>query len=109
MNIKIILMKIFFREYNFYVYILGSISGTLYIGMTNNLFRRMSEHKNKLVEGFSKKYGCDKLLYYEYFEYVENAITREKQLKNWNRKKKEFLIKTQNPHWEDLFSNLLKE
>ncbi len=90
------------KEYNFYVYILASKSGTLYIGITNNLERRISEHKQKLIEGFTKKYECNKLIYYEYFTDVNTAIDREKQLKKWNRKKKEDLIKTINPKWEDL-------
>jgi len=89
-------------KYTYYVYIIGSESGTLYIGVTNNLERRMYEHKNKLVKGFSSKYSCNKLLYYEEFDDIGFAITREKQLKNWNRKKKVSLIEKENPGRRDL-------
>jgi len=94
------------REYHFYVYILASDSGTLYIGVTNSLRRRICEHKEELVEGFTKKYGCHKLVYCEHYSDVQAAITREKQLKNWNRDKKEWLIKTSNQSWRDLFEDL---
>ena len=81
---------------------MASLSGTLYIGITNDLYKRVYQHKNGLIEGFTKKYQCHKLVYFEETSDVESAIAREKQLKNWNRKKKEFLIKTKNPHWKDL-------
>ena len=69
--------------YQFYVYILtNKKNGTLYIGMTNELERRLFEHKNRLIDGFTKKYGLDKLVYFEQFQYVTDAIKREKQLKN---------------------------
>ncbi|MFZ2151082.1 MAG: GIY-YIG nuclease family protein [Candidatus Absconditicoccaceae bacterium] len=87
---------------NYFIYILASDTGTLYIGVTNDLERRLYEHKNELIEGFTKKYGCKKLIYFEEFNEIEEAINREKQLKNWNRNKKENLIKTQNPGWKDL-------
>ena len=87
---------------NYYVYILSSESGTLYIGITNNLERRLSEHKQKLIDGFTKKYSCNKLIYYEHYDNINNAIGREKQLKKWRRDKKEFLIKQLNPTWKDL-------
>jgi len=90
------------KEYNFYVYILASNSGTLYIGVTNNLERRISEHKQKLIEGFTKKYNCNRLVYYEHYVDINSAIEREKILKKWNRNKKENLIRTINPRWEDL-------
>ncbi len=90
------------KEYKFYVYIMASESGTLYTGMTNDLARRNYEHKNNLVEGFSKKYKCHKLIYFEETNNVEEAIKREKQIKNWSRKKKESLIQTKNPTWRDL-------
>ena len=96
------------KEYNFYVYIMASPSGTLYIGMTNNLIRRVAEHKEEKVEGFSKKYSCNKLVYYEHHQYVYNAIEREKEIKKWRREKKEALIKKINPHWKDLYGELLK-
>ena len=74
----------------------------LYIGMTNDLHRRIYEHKQKLVPGFTKKYGVDKLLYYEAYDDVNDAIAREKQLKKWRRDKKIELIETLNPNWKDL-------
>lgn len=94
------------RKYNFYVYILASNSGTLYIGMTNDLIRRISEHKEGIVDGFSKKYFCKKLVYFENHQYVYNAIEREKEMKNWIRKRKEALIRENNPHWKDLSDQL---
>lgn len=89
----------------FYVYILTNNSGTLYIGVTSNLVKRMWEHKNKVVKGFTEKYNIDKLIYYEIFEDAENAIIREKQLKNWNRSKKYVLIRKMNPKFEELTFN----
>ncbi|HKL44341.1 MAG TPA: GIY-YIG nuclease family protein [Candidatus Absconditabacterales bacterium] len=86
----------------YYVYMMASESGTLYVGMTNNLKRRTYEHKIGLVDGFTKKYGCHKLIYYESGNEIEYMILREKQIKNWNRKKKENLIKLFNPIWKDL-------
>jgi len=92
---------------NYYIYILASNSGTLYIGITNNLIRRIYEHKNKLIEGFSKKYSCHKLVYYEEYSDVRDVLDREKQLKNWRRKKKENLIAKDNPEWKDLYQSML--
>lgn len=89
-------------DYNFYVYILSSASGTLYIGVTNNLYRRLSEHKQNLVKGFTEKYNCHRLVYYEHYTSVTIAIDREKQLKKWSRIKKQNLIKGLNPTWYDL-------
>jgi len=77
-------------------------SRTLYTGITNNLERRVYEHKNKLIEGFIKKYNITKLVYYEIGNDVEAAITREKQIKGWLRRKKIALIESVNPQWEDL-------
>ena len=88
------------REYC--IYIMASTSGTLYIGVTNDLTRRISEHKQNLVEGFTKKYGCHKLVYYENFTNINDAIAREKYLKGKSRKFKEDLIKTVNIQWGDL-------
>ena len=96
------------REYNFYVYIMASASGTLYIGMTNDLIRRIAEHKESKIEGFSKKYSCNKLVYYEHHKYVYNAIEREKEIKKWRREKKQDLIKLINPHWNDLYKGLFE-
>ena len=81
---------------------MASPSGTLYIGITNNLQRRVYEHKNHILEGFSKRYDCTKLVYFEEYKSVEEALSREKQLKNWRREKKEHLIRTMNPSWKDL-------
>lgn len=90
------------KDYNFYIYILASDTGTLYIGFTNNLERRIEEHKNGKIKGFTQKYGCNKLVYYEHYTYVNNALEREKELKKWNRNKKQELIKSMNPHWKDI-------
>ena len=87
----------------FYVYILASErNGTLYIGVTGNLPRRMYEHKEGLVEGFTKEYGVHRLVYYEQTVDVLSAIEREKQLKKWNRAWKIRLIEKENLYWEDL-------
>jgi putative endonuclease len=87
----------------YYVYILTNKSNkVLYIGVTNDLIRRLFEHKNKLVDGFTKKYNLVKLVYYETTDDVEGALEREKQLKNWHRDWKINLIKQFNPEWKDL-------
>ena len=92
---------------NYYVYILASErNGTLYIGVTNDLVRRVYEHKNGLVEGFTKKYKIHNLVYYESSENIESAIQREKILKSWNRKWKLDLIEKNNPEWNDLYNEL---
>lgn len=90
------------RNHSYFVYILASDSGTIYIGVTNNLERRVYEHKEGVIEGFTKKYGCKKLVYFEETSDVEVAIRREKELKGWIRKRKEELIKTINSSWKDL-------
>ena len=77
-------------------------NGTLYIGITNDLERRMFEHKRKMVPGFTSRYGLGKLMYFEQFQYVDNTIKREKQLKNWNRQWKIDLIEEENKDWNDL-------
>ena len=87
---------------NYYVYILTNKSNTLYIGITNDLIRRLYEHKNKLIAGFTKKYNIDRLIYYEVFDSPETAIQREKEIKSWTRKKKLELIKKINPNFEEL-------
>lgn len=90
----------------YYVYFLASESGTLYIGVTNDLVRRVEEHRLGAADGFTKKYGCKKLIYYEQTEDVVSAIAREKQLKNWRRDKKEHLVKGFNPQGKDLLDTL---
>jgi putative endonuclease len=84
------------------VYIMASLSGVLYIGVTNDLERRVFEHKNKAVPGFSARYNVQKLVYFEFFADVRAAIAREKQLKGWLRKRKIALIESTNPQWNDL-------
>jgi putative endonuclease len=86
----------------YYVYILASETGTLYIGVTNDLQRRIYEHKYGLIEGFTKKYSVTKLVYYEETTDIIEAITREKQIKTWRRSRKIDLIKLMNPEWNDL-------
>jgi putative endonuclease len=94
------------RQY--YVYILAIRKhGTLYIGVTNDLIRRAHEHKLKIVPGFCKQYGVDKLVYFEIFDDVATAITREKQLKRWRRDWKIELIESKNPNWVDLSQTLM--
>lgn len=91
-----------------YTYILCSQrNGTLYIGVTSNLVKRVWEHKQKIVEGFTKKYYVDKLCYYECFDNILDAIEREKQLKKYVRKKKLDLIETFNPEWLDLYYQII--
>jgi putative endonuclease len=93
------------RQY--YVYVLtNKTNRVLYIGVTNNLERRIFEHKNKLVEGFTKKYNLNKLVYYEATNDIDGALEREKQLKNWHRDWKINLINSSNPAWKDLSDNL---
>ena len=90
------------------VYILSSKrNGTLYVGVTSNLVRRVYEHKKRLVAGFTKRYGINRLVWYETHETMESAIMREKQLKKWNRSWKIHLIESQNRNWEDLFQRIL--
>ncbi len=93
---------------NYYIYILASKrNGTLYIGVTNNLVKRVYEHKNNLVEGFTKKYNIHILVYYEQTSSIKSAIQREKQLKKWNREWKIALIEKKNSEWKDLYEGLL--
>jgi putative endonuclease len=92
---------------SYYVYILASKkNGTLYIGITNDLIRRVYEHKNNLVKGFSSKYSIHNLVYYEQTPNIEAAIQREKQLKKWQRKWKLELIEKNNPNWDDLYDSI---
>lgn len=89
------------KDHDYFVYIVCSRSGTLYLGMTNSIYRRALQHKRGEVEGFASKYGCDRLVYYESFDDIHKAIRREKQLKGWSRAKKIALIESKNPRWED--------
>jgi putative endonuclease len=94
-------------ERSYWVYILASkIGGTLYIGVTNNLVRRVYEHKMELAEGFTKKYKVHRLVYFEQYSDIENAIVREKRLKKWNRAWKVKLIEELNPNWDDLYPSI---
>jgi putative endonuclease len=90
------------KDHCYSVYMVASKSRVLYVGMTNDLSRRIFEHKNELVDGFTKQYRCRRLVYYESFDDVTKAIDREKQLKRWSRVKKVWLIERRNPTWEDL-------
>jgi putative endonuclease len=93
----------------YYVYILASKkNGTLYIGVSNDLIKRVWEHKQNLVEGFTKKYSIHNLVWYEETSDIESAIQREKQIKKWNRTWKIRLIQESNPNWEDLYNYLIK-
>ena len=95
------------KSNQYYVYILfNKKNGTLYVGVTKDLIKRVWQHKNKVVEGFTKKYGVDKLGYYEVCEDINSAITREKQLKGGNRKTKLELIELNNPDWQDLYYDI---
>ena len=91
-----------------YIYILSNKkNGTLYIDVTSNLTKRIYEHKQKAVSGFSKQYNLDKLVYFEVIDTIEAAISREKQLKNWHRQWKINLIEEANPNWNDLYESVL--
>ena len=93
----------------YYVYILSNITGTtIYTGVTNDLVRRIYEHKNHLDKGsFTDKYDVTKLVYYEIASDIRAAIEREKQIKGWNRARKNKLVQSKNPKWEDLYENIL--
>lgn len=95
------------NQKQYYIYIMTNHSKTLYIGVTNDLIRRVWEHKQGLVSGFTKKYRIKKLVYFEQTSDVKSAITREKELKGWLRGKKIALIESTNPMWKDLYSDLL--
>jgi putative endonuclease len=94
-------------ERSYWVYILASrIGGTLYIGVTRDLIRRVYEHKMGLADGFTKKYGVHRLVYFEQYSDIEAAIVREKRLKKWNRSWKIQLIEEKNPNWDDLYPQI---
>lgn len=88
---------------NYYVYIMANKTKTIYTGVTNNLQRRVFEHKNKIHKGFTARYNVNKLVYYEHTNDIREAIAREKQIKGWLRIKKIKLIESMNPDWKDLF------
>ena len=91
-----------------YIYILfNKRNGTLYTGVTSNLVQRIYQHKNKIIDGFSKKYDIDKLGYYEVFDDIESAIIREKQIKSGSRSNKIKLIESLNPEWKDLYDSII--
>ena len=93
----------------YYVYMLtNKNNNVLYTGVTNNLKRRLYEHKNKLVDGFTKKYNVEKLVYYEITNDVDSAIAREKQIKGWTRAKKNALIESENSRWCDLTETVMQ-
>ena len=92
---------------DYYVYMITNKRNTvLYIGVTNNLTRRMYEHKEKLIAGFSEKYNCNKLVWYEHTNSIESAIVKEKQMEIWKREYKENVINGMNPQWKDLSEEL---
>ncbi|MCH8156521.1 MAG: GIY-YIG nuclease family protein [Nitrospinae bacterium] len=82
-------------------------NGTLYTGVTSNMVKRVYEHKNGVIQGFTKRYGCKRLVYYEIAEDMASAIVREKQIKSGSRKKKLMLIESMNPAWEDLYDEII--
>nr|WP_320020550.1 GIY-YIG nuclease family protein [uncultured Draconibacterium sp.] len=91
------------RDHNYFVYIVTNKNKTvLYIGVTNDLQRRVYEHENGLIPGFTKKYNCHFLIYYEHFQNIDDAIVREKEIKKWRREKKENLISETNLNWNFL-------
>ena len=91
------------RQYNFFVYIMtNKHKNVLYIGVTNDLSRRTEEHETGALDGFTKKYNCHYLVYYEHFTQIEHAIEREKEIKKWRREKKDKLISDFNPEWRFL-------
>jgi putative endonuclease len=90
------------QEHNYYVYMVASRSHVLYCGITNHLLRRVEQHRQGEIDGFSAEYNCKRLVWFERFQYVDNAIAREKQIKRWRREKKVWLVEQENPHWDDL-------
>jgi putative endonuclease len=90
------------KEHRYYVYIVASRTYTLYVGVTNSVLRRKQEHREAEVPGFTADYRCHRLVWYECYRYINNAINREKQIKRWGRPKKIWLIEQTNPTWADL-------
>jgi len=96
-------------HHRYWVYIVASATGTLYTGLTGDLYKRIMRHKNGRFEGFSSQYKCTRLVYYEGFDQAEKMIQREKQIKSWRREKKIALIEKTNPRWQDLAGNWGRE
>ncbi len=95
------------NHHNYYIYIISNWNNkVIYIGVTNNLERRIFEHKSKLIPGFSSKYNLNKLVYYEQYSDIRDAVIREKELKKWRREKKNKIIESMNPEWVDLSKDL---
>ena len=94
-------------DHNYYVYILSSTNGVLYVGMTNDLVHRVAQHKKREIPGSSKRYNVDRLVYFEHTHHVDAAIAREKQIKGWVREKKAALIESRNQQWVDLYPGLI--
>lgn len=93
----------------YYIYLLASQrNGTLYVGVTSDLIKRIWQHKNEATEGYTKEYQVKRLVYFEQYENVNDAILREKRLKHWNRKWKLALIEKDNPNWNDLYDEICK-
>lgn len=90
------------RKRHFYAYIMASLSGTLYTGFSNNIYARVLQHKDGETPGFTRRYGCNRLVHYETFDTAAGAIAREDQLKGWSRAKKIALVESENPKWQDL-------
>jgi putative endonuclease len=97
------------REHHYYVYIVASRTHVLYCGITNNLKRRVTEHRDGAIPGFTETYQCNRLVWFEHYQYVGNALDREKQIKSWRRAKKIWLIEQMNPTWADLSEAWTKE
>jgi putative endonuclease len=97
------------QDHRYYVYIVASRTHVLYCGMTNDIRRRIGEHRESRIPGFTATYQCNRLVWYEHSQYVRNAIDREKQIKRWGRAKKIWLIEQMNPTWADLSEAWRKE
>jgi putative endonuclease len=93
-------------DHHYYVYLIASRSRVLYCGVTNNLRRRVEQHRDGSIDGFSADYKCTRLVWFERFRYIDKALTREKQIKRWRREKKVMLVKQTNPTWLDLVETL---
>jgi putative endonuclease len=94
------------REHHYYVYILASSRRVLYIGVTSDLLKRVVQHREKFTPGFTATYNVNRLVYYELYGHIRDAIAREKRLKRWTRARKNSLVESMNPTWKDLFSTL---